>query len=170
MIGVLVLTHGELGHALVRTLAGIVGETPGMDALAITPHAAAEDIRKAVAERVTALDSGKGVLILTDMFGGTPANISLSFLSPERVEVLTGVNLPMLLKLSTLTRENRHLTEKPLSEIARLIQEYGQKNISLASDLLQRRRPGTATAATAPAAATATVTTTVATGGTVARS
>ena len=75
-------------------------------------------------------DQGEGVLVLTDMFGGTPSNISLSFLGERRVEVVTGMNLPMLIKLATLTEE------PPLPELAGFMKEYGRRNISVASELL----------------------------------
>ena len=84
----------------------------------------------AIAEALAAADGGDGVLILTDMFGGTPSNISLSFLEEHRIEVVTGINLPMLIKLATLTED------KPLDELATFVKEYGQRNISVASELL----------------------------------
>ena len=84
----------------------------------------------AVAVALAAADQGDGVLILTDMFGGTPSNISLSFLKDHEVEVVTGVNLPMLIKLATLS------DHKPLVELAPFIKNYGQRNISVASQIL----------------------------------
>jgi len=89
-----------------------------------------DEMRNAIAKELEAADEGKGVLVLTDMFGGTPSNISLSFMKEHRVEVLTGVNLPMLIKLATLR------DEKPLEELATFIKSYGQRNISVASEIL----------------------------------
>ncbi len=138
MIGVLVVTHGRLGEVLIETTRGIVGDCHNIRSLSIAAHESSDSVRNAIADALRVLDSGRGVLILTDMFGGTPSNISLSFLAPGKVEVLTGVNLPMLIKLATTARD-----AGTLSDVARLIQEYGQKNISLASALLQsRRKPG----------------------------
>ncbi|OPY62286.1 MAG: PTS system fructose IIA component [Syntrophorhabdus sp. PtaU1.Bin002] len=82
------------------------------------------------------VDSGEGVIILTDMFGGTPSNISLSFLEEGKIELVAGVNLPMLIKLTT------YRVGKALDELARFITEYGQKNIYLATDVLRKRKKG----------------------------
>ena len=95
-----------------------------------------EDIKKEIGNAIKKLDKGRGVLVLTDLFGGTPSNISLSFMKEEKVEVLTGVNLPMLLKLSEI-KENMSLRE-----FACFIKEYGQKNISLASAILSKKALG----------------------------
>ena len=92
-----------------------------------------EELRRGIAEAIKKVDEGDGVLILTDMFGGTPSNMSLAFLQEDRVEVLTGLNLPMMIKLSNC-REGR-----PLKELARMVKEAGQKNINLASEILQKR-------------------------------
>ena len=88
------------------------------------------DQRRAIADALGKVDQGEGVLVLTDMFGGTPSNIALSFLDERRVEVVTGMNLPMLIKLATLVEE------KPLEELAVFIKGYGQRNISVASEIL----------------------------------
>ena len=87
-------------------------------------------MRDAIAKSLEAAEKGNGVLVLTDMFGGTPSNMSLSFLDEHHVEVVTGMNLPMLIKLATM-REDR-----PLEELASFIKEYGQRNISVASELI----------------------------------
>jgi PTS system mannose-specific IIA component len=92
-----------------------------------------EDARARFAEAVHRVDTGEGVLVLTDMFGGTPANLALTFLD-EKVEVITGVNLPMILKLSTARAESL-----ALRAAAELVTAHGQKNITLASDLLRTR-------------------------------
>jgi PTS system mannose-specific IIA component len=90
-------------------------------------------MRSRIAAALEAADRGEGVLVLTDMFGGTPSNISLSFLQEHHVEVVTGVNLPMLIKLATLAES------KSLEDLAAFIKQYGQRNISVASELLPDR-------------------------------
>jgi PTS system mannose-specific IIA component len=89
-----------------------------------------EEMRASIAKALEAADGGDGVLILTDMFGGTPSNVSLSFFEERRVEVVTGTNLPMLIKLATMREE------KSLEDLASFIKEYGQRNISVASELV----------------------------------
>ena len=131
MIGLLIVTHRDLGRELLNAAEFIVGRLGSADAVSITQTADSEGIRKMIQEKVSALDHGKGVLILTDMFGGTPSNISLSFLKEERVEVLTGVNLPMVIAIA----QNR--SDMELSELAEKAQEAGKTSISLASKLLE---------------------------------
>ena len=97
---------------------------------------AVEDVKKEITAAIKKADYGNGVLILTDLFGGTPSNISLSFLKEEKVEVITGVNLPMLLKIPDMRRK------KKLVEAADFIKDYGKKNIYLASELLNRKADG----------------------------
>jgi PTS system mannose-specific IIA component len=89
-------------------------------------------MREKISTALKETDEGAGVLILTDMFGGTPSNMSLSFLDEHHVEVVTGLNLPMLIKLATLGEQ------RPLEELAGFIKEYGQRNISLASELFRK--------------------------------
>jgi PTS system mannose-specific IIA component len=131
MVGVVLVTHGNLGQELLATASAIVGGLEATRSVAIATGDSAEQIREKMAAAIGEVDSGDGVLVLTDMFGGTPANVALSFLDERRVEVVTGVNLPMLLKLGT-AREGA----ATLWEIAQLIATYGQKNIVFASDLL----------------------------------
>ncbi len=132
MIGIIVASHGELGRELVRTAELVVGPIPRCSVVSVD-SASGDELARRFAAEVETLDEGEGVLILTDMFGGTPANMGLSLLNEGHVEVLTGVNLPMLIKLAT-HRESHSKTG--LNETARLIKYYGQKNISVASDLL----------------------------------
>ena len=131
MIGLLIVTHSNLGKEFLNAAEFIVGRLESVDAVAITQTADSERIRKMIQEKVSALDHGEGVLILTDMFGGTPSNISLSFLKEEMVEVLTGVNLPMVIAIA----QNR--SDMKLSELAEKAQEAGKTSISLASKLLE---------------------------------
>lgn len=129
-IGVVIVTHYRLGDEFLQALRLIVPDAPDFRAVAVEPTQSVEEMRGRIAEALAAADRGDGVLVLTDMFGGTPSNISLSFLDEHQVEVVTGLNLPMLIKLATL-RES-----KSLDELATFIKEYGQRNISVASELL----------------------------------
>lgn len=141
MIGIIVASHGELAHELVRTATRVVGEIEQCTAVSVddghageaVPGGSAAELQARFQQAVHEVDRGDGILILTDMFGGTPANLGLSLLAEGKVEVLTGVNLPMLLKLAT-----SRAAGNPLSEMARLIKYYGQKNISVASEFLSQ--------------------------------
>ncbi len=136
MIGVLIITHGNLGNELIKAAELIKGPLNDILHVSIDQTKDVEEIKKEISNAIKKLDKGKGVLILTDLFGGTPSNISLSFMKEGKVEVLTGVNLPMLLKLSELKEDMN------LRELARFIKEYGQKNISLASEILSKKALG----------------------------
>ena len=100
MIGVLITTHGNLGNELIKAAELIKGPINGLSYVSADQTKGVEDLKKEIGNAIKKLDKGKGVLILTDLFGGTPSNISLSFMKDGKVEVVTGVNLPMLLKLS----------------------------------------------------------------------
>ncbi len=136
MIGILVVTHGRLASELVTAAEMIVGEIPNVTAVSIgwydDPDEAQEEIRNAI-ERV---EGGQGTVVLTDMFGGTPSNLSLAFLEKDRVEVITGVNLPMLIKLVSL-REGEQVD---LGAVAQEISAQGKESIYLASDLLAAKK------------------------------
>ena len=132
-IGVVIVTHYRLGDEFLQALRLIVPDAPEFHAVAIEPTQSVEEMRSRIAAALEAADRGEGVLVLTDMFGGTPSNISLSFLSEQHVEVVTGVNLPMLIKLATLVES------KSLEDLAAFIKQYGQRNISVASELLPDR-------------------------------
>ncbi len=136
MIGVLITTHGNLGSELIKAAELIKGQLSGIAHVSVDQTKDVEDIKKEIGNAIKKLDKGRGVLVLTDLFGGTPSNISLSFMKEEKVEVLTGVNLPMLLKLSEV-KDNMSLRE-----FACFIKEYGQKNISLASEILRKKALG----------------------------
>jgi PTS system mannose-specific IIA component len=133
MIGIIVASHGDLAHELVRTAERVVGDIERCAAVSVDDGSTGEEIQARFAAAVEQVNDGDGILILTDMFGGTPANLGLSLLAEGKVEVLTGVNLPMLLKLAT-----SRAMGNPLSEMARLIKYYGQKNISVASEFLSQ--------------------------------
>jgi PTS system mannose-specific IIA component len=131
-VGVVIVTHYRLGHEFLQALRLIVPHARGFEAVALEPSQGAEEMRRSIADALARVDQGEGVLALTDMFGGTPSNIALSFLKERRVEVVTGMNLPMLIKLATMTEE------KPLEELAVFIKSYGQRNISVASEILPK--------------------------------
>lgn len=133
MIGVLITTHGNLGAELIRAAELIKGSLKGVLHVSVDQTKDMEEIKKEINTAIRKLDQGKGVLILTDLFGGTPSNISLSFLKEGKVEVVTGVNLPMLMKLSA-DREGMNLRD-----FAAYIKEYGIKNISVASEKLAKK-------------------------------
>ncbi len=133
MVGVLVICHGNLGQELVKTAEIIVGKLDQCLAISMDPKHTIEELKEIVGSHLKKVDDGDGVLILTDLFGGTPSNISLSFLQEGKVEVISGLNLPMLIKLASIRRD------KSLEEIAPVIKEYGRRNISLASELLPEK-------------------------------
>lgn len=134
MIGVLIVTHHNLAEALLSTCVLILGGQEGIMAVSLEPDASPEDSRQLIANALAQLDNGDGVMILTDMFGGTPSNLSLSFLKNEQVEVITGVNLPMLIKLAQLRQEKLNL-----QELALALKQSGQKGISVASEVLRQK-------------------------------
>jgi mannose PTS system EIIA component len=134
MIGVVIVTHCHLAEELICAAQLVVGEElKQFQAVSVEPKNGSEAIREKILTAIRKVDSGRGVLILTDMYGGTPSNISLSFLEDKKIEVITGVNLPMLLKLATY-QENFDL-----EQLAAFITDYGQKNINLASEVLKKR-------------------------------
>ncbi len=133
MIGVLITTHGNLGNELIKVAELIKGPLNDILHICVDQAKDVEDLKKEISNAIKKLDKGKGVLVLTDLFGGTPSNISLSFMKEGKVEVLTGVNLPMVLKLSEI-KEN-----VTLRDFACLIKNYGEKNIMLASEILSKK-------------------------------
>jgi PTS system mannose-specific IIA component len=137
MVGLVVATHGQLAEELLRTAAGIVGSLERCEGISIGAGSSMEEARRQLAEAIGRVDEGQGVLVLTDMFGGTPANLALTFLD-DRIEVVTGVNLPMILKLATGRADG--LAVRALAE---QVTGYGQKNITLASELLRTRARNT---------------------------
>jgi len=130
MIGIVVVTHGAVAGELVNAARTIVGDIPAIAAVSMgwadDMSVAREAIEKAIADV-----GGGDVLILTDMFGGTPTNVSLPFLSP-RVEIVTGVNLPMIIKLTSLR-------EGDLVEVARVVRDQGKGAIYVASEILEKK-------------------------------
>jgi PTS system mannose-specific IIA component len=134
MVGVIVVTHCRLGEELISAAQLVVGEDlKQFQSVSIDPREGSEEIREKIIAAIRKVDGGEGVLILTDMYGGTPSNISLSFLEEKKIEVITGVNLPMLLKLAT------YQNDRDLESLAAFITDYGQRNINLASEVLKKR-------------------------------
>jgi PTS system mannose-specific IIA component len=127
--GLLVVTHGGLAFELVRALERIVGKVDGLKALTIGWDDDLPQARRAVEQAISDVDPGGGVLILTDMFGGTATNVTLSFLK-DGVEIVTGVNLPMLIKYANIRDKSS------LKEAAALIKEQGQRSIAIAAEYL----------------------------------
>jgi len=132
MIGIVIVTHAALADEFVMANQQIVGDVENIEPISIDPSDPIEEVQRRIKKAIRKVDTGEGILILTDMFGGTPSNISLSFLDKGKVEVVTGLNLPMLIKLSTLREE------KSLEDLASYIRTYGQKNIHRASEILER--------------------------------
>ncbi len=133
MIGLVIATHSRLAEEFLKAAEMIIGPLRNVRAVCIQAEDNVEQIRTHVTAAMEEVGSdGEGVVIMTDMFGGTPANISLSFLDPARIEVITGVNLPMVLKFFN-TQEGLSLPD-----LALLLKSYGQQSISLASEFLQK--------------------------------
>lgn len=130
MIGGVIVTHGQLANELVSAAEMIVGEIHHIIAVSIGWHDEVDIAREEIERAMQQVDSGGGVLLLTDMFGGTPTNIAASFLGQAPVEVVTGVNLPMVIKLAVQGKD------EPLAELARLVRDEGQQQIHLAGDIL----------------------------------
>lgn len=131
MVGFVVVTHGKLANELIDTAKQIVGDLKGVEGVSISPACSPEKARGDILKAIKSLDGMGSILILTDLFGGTPSNLSISFLEDKKVEVVTGVNLPMMLKLSSVQEE------MDLEEMAQYIQSYGKENISIAGELLK---------------------------------
>jgi PTS system mannose-specific IIA component len=134
-IGVVVVTHGQLATELVNAAETIVGDLPQFAAVSIGWHDDVEDAREEIRKAVERVRGDDGVLLLTDMFGGTPANLGVTFLERDKIEVITGVNLPMLIKLARPQKAADLLT------VAREMREHGRNAIWVTSDLLRGDAP-----------------------------
>jgi mannose PTS system EIIA component len=139
MIGKLILTHGGTARELLAAARTIAGELHGFEALSLAWDDSFEEAKLKVSAALDRLDQGQGVLILTDMFGGTPCNVALTFHQPGQIEILTGVNLPMVLKLACQASE-----ESNVAEAARWLQAKAQRSVCLASEMGQCTPPGAA--------------------------
>jgi len=130
MIGMVLVTHGRLADEFVAALEHVVGRQPQVAAVCIGPEDDMERRRGDILARVDAVDDGSGVVVLTDMFGGTPSNLAISIMDKAHVEVIAGVNLPMLIKLASVrAKEN-------LPDAVNAAREAGRKYINVASSIL----------------------------------
>lgn len=130
MIGGIIVSHGRLAEELLNALTIILGEAVNIEAISIGWYDDVEESKKKINQCLKRVDQKNGVLIFTDMFGGTPSNLSFSFIKDNQVEIITGVNLPMLIKFVSLQRSYN------LKEVASKVVEQGKKNIHLASAIL----------------------------------
>ena len=132
MTGIVIVTHSRLGEALIEAAEFILdSKLEGVTSVSVNLSENAEKLHKDILGGIQEVNHNRGVLILTDMFGGTPSNLSYSFLEEGRIEVLTGINLPILIKALSI-RDKKNLTET-----AKELEEYGKKSISLASGILK---------------------------------
>jgi PTS system mannose-specific IIA component len=134
MIGGVIVSHGKLAEELLNALTIIIGEVVNVESISIGWYDDVEESKKKISQSLKRVNQKNGVVIFTDMFGGTASNLSFSFLKNNQVEIITGVNLPMLIKFVSLQRSNN------LKETAKKIVEQGKKNIHLASALLSSKR------------------------------
>jgi len=134
MIGLVLVTHGRLAVEFVQALEHVVGPQPNVAAICIGPEDDMEQRRRDIIDAVAAADEGDGVVLLTDMFGGTPSNLAISVLDKGQVEVIAGINLPMLIKLAGLR------STATLSEAVNQAQLAGRKYINVASQLLDAEK------------------------------
>jgi len=130
MIGLVLVTHGRLAEEFVAALEHVVGPQEALTAISIGPDDDMEQRRQDILEGARAVDSGEGVVVLTDMFGGTPSNLAISIMDKAKVEVIAGLNLPMLIKLASVRKS------EPLDSAVSAAQEAGKKYINVASSLL----------------------------------
>lgn len=126
MVGILVISHGRLADALISSVQFLVGNLTKIKGISIWPNDKKEEIQERIQKGIEEVDEGDGVVILTDLLGGTPTNLSLTLFHENGVEVVTGVNLPMLLTLSS------YRSEKSLSEVSKLVKKSGRRSIILA--------------------------------------
>jgi PTS system mannose-specific IIA component len=132
MIGIVIVTHSQLGDALIEAAEFIIGKKPeALVSVSIDLSESADVLRAKIAEGIKAVRSEDGVLILTDMFGGTPSNLSYSFLEEGHIEVISGVNLPILIQAVNIRKKME------LNKLAVKLEEFGKKSISLASGILK---------------------------------
>ncbi len=134
MVGAVVITHGGLAASLVKALVSIAGDVEMLSTVSVQNDDTTEEISTILAGEVKSVGGGAGVIIFTDMLGGTPSNVALPLLAEDKVDIMTGVNLPVLLKFVN------HRSDKPLGELALLLKEYAKESIVLASDVLKEKK------------------------------
>jgi len=130
MVGILIVSHGRLAHALIASVQFIVGNLQRAKGVSIWPKDNEKKIREKIQRKILEVNDGDGVMILTDILGGSPTNLTLPFLESERVEVVTGVNVPMLLTLSSYRKG------RSLREIGNMVKKSGRRSIVLANEVL----------------------------------
>ncbi|HWT01488.1 MAG TPA: PTS sugar transporter subunit IIA [Pyrinomonadaceae bacterium] len=135
-VGGVIVTHGQLASEFLAAAEMIVGQVKHITAVSIGWHDDVEAARDEIERAITRVSEGRGVLILTDMFGGTPTNITSMFLADGEVEVVTGVNLPMVIKLASQAESDS------LAEVARRVRDQGREGIYLAGELLAPQKKG----------------------------
>lgn len=133
MIGVVIVTHGKLAEAFLSVTEHVVGKQEQIVAIGIEPDDDGEDARNRILQAIKGVDSGKGVIVLTDMFGGTPSNLAISVMKGEGLDVIAGVNLPMMIKLASVRGK------LPLSEVVAQAQDAARKYINVAGNLLANK-------------------------------
>jgi PTS system mannose-specific IIA component len=136
LIGALIVTHGNLAYELLNAARRIEADVSGIEAVPLEWNDTVDEAREKIAGARARVGRDRAVIIFTDMFGGTPSNISLSFLEQGRIEIVTGVNLPMIVKFATVKQE-----AKDVATLAHVISEKGSKAIRVASDLLTVEKP-----------------------------
>jgi len=130
MIGMIIVTHGQLAKEFLTAMEHVVGSQKYIETICIGPHDDMEKQRQNIEQAIVKVNQGKGVIILTDLFGGTPSNLAISLLDKDNVEVIAGVNLPMLIRLES-ARNNMDIADAIIAA-----KEAGQKYINVASELL----------------------------------
>ncbi len=131
MIGGVIVTHGDLGKALLGAAKVIKGGMENIRPVSIESYEDVEGLRERLLEAVNEVESGAGVMVFTDLFGGTPTNIAMSILEDRNVEIMTGVNLPVLIKFDTIRKD------RPLAEVAASLEDYGRKSMAIAGKMLR---------------------------------
>jgi PTS system mannose-specific IIA component len=130
VVGIVIVSHGKLADALILSAQNLVGPIDQLEAVSVWPEDGEKRVKTKIQEKVTKVNDGDGVVILTDILGGTPTNVSLPLLEREKVEIVTGVNIPMLLTLSS------YRSGRSLKEIGKMLKKSGRRSIMLAKQLL----------------------------------
>jgi PTS system mannose-specific IIA component len=138
MVGLVIASHGRLAEELVATASQIVGPLPKVATCSVASGASAEDLREQLREAVKSVDDGDGVIVLADLIGGSPCTQSLTLCQQQRIEVITGVNLPMLIKANSLRSGPQRMA---LVDLAHELTAFGQRNITCATDALRAKSP-----------------------------
>jgi len=132
MIGLILVTHGQLAREFVSAMEHVVGPQAAIESVCIGPQDDAQGRREEISDKIAQVDQGQGVIILTDLFGGTPSNLAISLLEEGKVEVIAGINLPMLIRLA------RARTEMNVADAVRAARDAGRNYITIASEFLAR--------------------------------